>query len=337
VAPLVNSRWYRVLVNTGISNIVPDVEGNLKVTPDNYPDTGGLERDPLGDLATFLGPGDELPCQRDRAQVSAELRNVCDNLGNRVLKTAVALNGAARHAAYAQTDYDQKGNPRRQFLPWFTNQSPSTFSLASPPPSASKATVFDAFGRTIRTIDFDGATEAEKHHHALSSDIWDRADLAKSSTAMSYDVKQRLKRATTSRDAPPIWSQVGKGMFRRGPVRAPRCGGCSRTRSSSTTRSAIRRTSSTTGILRSGRRAPSPCAGAWSQPVPVDVDSIPARGEQDGWVSPFAAEDSGSSSDPRRGLPSPHVAFEKRSREQGYTGRSTLGRRRSAPSSAGAQ
>jgi hypothetical protein len=32
-APLVNSRWYRILVNTGISNIVPDADGILKVTP----------------------------------------------------------------------------------------------------------------------------------------------------------------------------------------------------------------------------------------------------------------------------------------------------------------
>lgn len=32
------------------------------------------------------------------------------------------------YIAAGLTDYDQKGDPKRQFLPWFTNQSPSTFS-----------------------------------------------------------------------------------------------------------------------------------------------------------------------------------------------------------------
>lgn len=90
------------------------------------------------------------------------------------------------YIATGLTDYDQKGSPRRQFLPWFTNQSASTFSLASPPPTASKATVFDAFGRTIRTVDFDGIVEAERHYHALSTDSWDRADLSSAQHRGTY-------------------------------------------------------------------------------------------------------------------------------------------------------
>src|SRR5258708_37050097 len=38
----------------------------------------------------------------------------------------------------------------------------------------------------------------------------------------------------------------------------------------------------------------------------------------DSWTSPFAAEDPGTSTDPRRGLPSPHISFPNRGMSQNF-------------------
>jgi RHS repeat-associated protein len=103
-----------------------------------------------------------------------------DGLGRTVLTMAQADPAAGDQGAWVVqglTQYDSKGNARASFLPWFSNAAPNAYPLADPPATASTQHVYDAFQREYRTIDTAGGVSQEVHFHALSTDLWDAADL----------------------------------------------------------------------------------------------------------------------------------------------------------------
>jgi RHS repeat-associated protein len=75
-------------------------------------------------------------------------------------------------------DYDAKGAPKRNHLPWFWSGAPIAFPLGSAAPTTFARARFDAFGRTVQTFGLDGAITLETRFHALGEDAWDAADRA---------------------------------------------------------------------------------------------------------------------------------------------------------------
>jgi RHS repeat-associated protein len=148
-------------------------------------------------------------------------------------------------------------------------------------------------------------------------------DLAQTTTDFGHDEKRRLSTVQTYRGPPGAWTNAPEGYSP-----APEYGAATPT--------------SFQLILEDGEFAydvvDNPTAiRDWRNPAewpagakPVSrsiqyddlsrvtrVDYQYAAGD-DTWTDPFAAEDTGASTDPRRAKPSPHVSFEKRSLSQSF-------------------
>jgi RHS repeat-associated protein len=76
-------------------------------------------------------------------------------------------------------EFDAKGAVRRKYLPFFFSEggNPSVFPLTGPPHSQYGRQRYDAFGRQLQTFDVDGTVTLQSRYHALSTDLFDAADL----------------------------------------------------------------------------------------------------------------------------------------------------------------
>lgn len=74
-------------------------------------------------------------------------------------------------------DFDAKGAVRRKYLPFFFDGMPSVFPLTGPPVTQYGKQRYDAFGRQVQTFDVDGTVTLQSRYHALSTDLYDAADL----------------------------------------------------------------------------------------------------------------------------------------------------------------
>ncbi len=147
-------------------------------------------------------------------------------------------------------------------------------------------------------------------------------DAAATTSALSYDGRRRLSSAQTYRGAPAIWSAPPASYL---PSPSPNG-------SPSTFQLLLEDTDflydqvDNPTEIRDWRSPSEWPAGA--QPVTrkiqyddlyraTDVSYASPNGS-DSWTSPFAAEDPGTSTDPRRGLPSPHISFPNRVMSQNF-------------------
>ncbi len=76
-----------------------------------------------------------------------------------------------------QVAYDAKGAVRRKFLESYYTGSAMAFPFGAMPSTPFGSQVYDAFGRAIITTDLDGTVTLYTAYHALSTDMWDAADL----------------------------------------------------------------------------------------------------------------------------------------------------------------
>jgi RHS repeat-associated protein len=73
--------------------------------------------------------------------------------------------------------YDSKGAVSRKYLARYTSEDPADFSFASTPETPYGNQRYDAFGRQLQTFDVDGTVTLQSRYHALSTDLFDAADL----------------------------------------------------------------------------------------------------------------------------------------------------------------
>jgi RHS repeat-associated protein len=75
------------------------------------------------------------------------------------------------------SEWDQKSALRRKYLEFFYPGDPMTFNFGSKPNGPYGRQRYDAFGRQLQTFDLDGTVTLQSEYHALSTDLWDAADL----------------------------------------------------------------------------------------------------------------------------------------------------------------
>ncbi len=74
--------------------------------------------------------------------------------------------------------FDAKGAVQRKYLPSFLQNTPTGFPVADAPPNTQYGRQrYDAFGRQVQTFDVDGTVSLQSRYHALSTDLYDAADL----------------------------------------------------------------------------------------------------------------------------------------------------------------
>ncbi len=74
-------------------------------------------------------------------------------------------------------EYDAKSAVRRKYLNSFYDGEPAAFPLTSSFTGPYGRQRYDAFGRQLQTFDLDGTVTLQSVYHALSTDLWDAADL----------------------------------------------------------------------------------------------------------------------------------------------------------------
>jgi RHS repeat-associated protein len=74
-------------------------------------------------------------------------------------------------------EWDQKSAVAKKYLEFFSDVEPMAFSYASAPTTKYGRQRYDAFGRQVQTFDLDGTITLQSQYHALSTDLWDAADL----------------------------------------------------------------------------------------------------------------------------------------------------------------
>jgi hypothetical protein len=74
-------------------------------------------------------------------------------------------------------DFDAKGALRRKYLEVFHTGTWQSFDLSVAPGAPYGRQRYDAFGRQLQTFDLDGTVTLQSVYHALSTDLFDAADL----------------------------------------------------------------------------------------------------------------------------------------------------------------
>src|SRR5690606_2622798 len=74
----------------------------------------------------------------------------------------------------------------KKFMPFFWNGNPMAFDYASQVTTKYGRQRYDAFGRQVQTYDLDGTITLQSRYHALSTDLWDAADLTPGQHQHSY-------------------------------------------------------------------------------------------------------------------------------------------------------
>jgi RHS repeat-associated protein len=105
-----------------------------------------------------------------------------DGMGRAIVSLSEADKGAEDLGAWIASgfqSYDAKGAVARKYLPFFYDSSATAFPVGSAPASSTPygRQRYDAFGRQLQTFDLDGTVTLQSVYHALSSDLYDAADL----------------------------------------------------------------------------------------------------------------------------------------------------------------
>ena len=94
--------------------------------------------------------------------------------------------------AHGVSEYDRKGALRRKYLAFFFDGNPMEYPLSASPAALNGGAVsygrqrYDAFGRANQTYDVDGTVSMTARYHALSTDVWDAADIGPGPHEGSY-------------------------------------------------------------------------------------------------------------------------------------------------------
>lgn len=104
-----------------------------------------------------------------------------DGMGRTVVSLAEAdktANDLGAFVASGFQSYDAKSAVARKYLPSFYDGDPLQFPLGQPLTAVQYGRQrYDAFGRQVQTFDLDGTVTLQSVYHALSSDLYDAADL----------------------------------------------------------------------------------------------------------------------------------------------------------------
>jgi RHS repeat-associated protein len=112
-----------------------------------------------------------------------------DGLGRTRLGLSEADTSANDGGAYILSGvqlFDAKSAVSRKYVESFTDADPAQFPLSTVPRSGYGRQRYDAFGRQVQTFDLDGTVTLQSVYHALSSDLYDAADLQNGPHQGSY-------------------------------------------------------------------------------------------------------------------------------------------------------
>ncbi len=88
--------------------------------------------------------------------------------------------GADAWIVSGRLEHDAKGAVRRKYIEQYwagAGADPLTFDINAPATSRYGSQRYDAFGRQVQTYDVDGTVTLQSVYHALSTDLYDAADL----------------------------------------------------------------------------------------------------------------------------------------------------------------
>jgi RHS repeat-associated protein len=117
-----------------------------------------------------------------------------DGFGRTLVTLSEADTTAGDTAAWiasGQVRYDGKGAVARKHLDSFYNGLPKAFPFGTLPTTPFGTQKYDSFGRQVETTDLDGTVTLKSFYHALSTDLWDAADLSASHTAQGTYATER--------------------------------------------------------------------------------------------------------------------------------------------------
>ena len=116
-----------------------------------------------------------------------------DGFGRTLVAFAEAdeTHDGSKWVAGGVVEYDAKAAVRRKFLPFFFNSEPENYNLADAPNAQYGSQRYDAFGRAVQTYDVDGTVTLTTRYHALSTDLYDAADIGPGLHTGSYASTQQ--------------------------------------------------------------------------------------------------------------------------------------------------
>src|SRR5690606_6758739 len=89
-------------------------------------------------------------------------------------------------------EYDNKSEVRRKYVGLYWNVYDAlSYPFGSVPWTLYGRQRYDAFGRQVHTFDLDGTVTLQSVYHALSTDLWDAADLKNGVHHNSYASDQK--------------------------------------------------------------------------------------------------------------------------------------------------
>ena len=97
-----------------------------------------------------------------------------------------ALGDSHPWVAGGVVEYDTKAAVRRKFLPFYYDGDPEAYDLTNAPNAQYGSQRYDAFGRAVQTYDVDGTVTLTTRYHALSTDLYDAADIGPGPHAGSH-------------------------------------------------------------------------------------------------------------------------------------------------------
>ena len=103
-----------------------------------------------------------------------------DGFGRTLVTLSEADPGAADEAPWiagSLLEWDQKGAVAKKYLEFFYSGNPAAFDYSGEVSTGYGRQRYDAFGRQVQTYDLDGTITLQSQYHALSTDLWDAADL----------------------------------------------------------------------------------------------------------------------------------------------------------------
>ena len=83
-------------------------------------------------------------------------------------------------------EWDQKSAVAKKYMPFFWTGNGNSFDYSGQPTTEYGRQRYDAFGRQVQTFDLDGTITLQSRYHALSTDLWDAADLTPGQHQHSY-------------------------------------------------------------------------------------------------------------------------------------------------------
>jgi RHS repeat-associated protein len=96
-------------------------------------------------------------------------------------------------------EWDQKSAVSKKYMPFFWNGDPMAFNYGDRPTTAYGRQRYDAFGRQVQTFDLDRTITLQSRYHALSTDLWDAADLTPGQHQGSYASERKDGHGRTAR------------------------------------------------------------------------------------------------------------------------------------------